>query len=111
MARHMVLTAEEQPNCPHEAITSVGKLPLGLAREAGNLLELTNICTMNCAELKGLYYDELTSILMSKNHLDKYFMAWLYVTTTKGFEQTFATNNIPETINDIGMSMQYMLNE
>lgn len=111
MARHMVLTAEEQRDCPQNAITSISKLPLGPAREAGTLLELVNTCTVNCTELKGLYYDQLTSMLMSKNHLNKYFMAWLYVTITQGFEQTFATNIIPGAINDIEMSRQYMLNE
>lgn len=110
MARHMALTAVEQSVKITDPITSVNRLPLGPAREAGTLLELASNCIMNCPEFKGLYYDQLASMLMPTNHLNKHFMAWLYVTITKGFAETFVTDTVPGKTNDINMSRQYTLN-
>lgn len=111
MARHIVKISGEQDACIPDPITNVNDLPHGAIREAGTILELAYACTLSCPELTGLYYDELTSMLMSNNHLDKYFMSWLYETIHEGFENSYVTQSVPDKINHIDMSMQYRINK
>lgn len=110
MARHIVKVSEEDEVSVPNPIINISALPPGTVREAATLLELAYTCTTSCPELTGLYYDQLTSMLMTNNHFDKYFMSWLYETIQEGFEKTYTVGSVPREIGDIKLSMQYMIN-
>ncbi|KAJ8931775.1 hypothetical protein NQ314_015307 [Rhamnusium bicolor] len=111
MAKHIAFRLEEQDvSFTEHSIITISMLPQGPAREAANLLDLTSMCTSGCPELMGLYYDQLTLMLMDTEHLDKYFMAWLHETITTEFESIYVTQKAPDSINDLQFSMQYLLN-
>lgn len=110
MARHLAKISRDQTGYIPNPVTYVSALPPGMVREAGSLLELAYTCTSSCPELTGLYYDQLTAMLMINNHLDKDFMSWLYETIQNGFEDTYILKNVPNKINDMELTMQYMIN-
>lgn len=110
MARHLVNISTEPTGYIPKSITSVSSLPSGTIRDAATLLELSFTCTSNCPELTGLYYDQVTSMLSTNNHLDKYFMSWLYETTQAGFEETYVVDSLPDKINGIELTMKYTIN-
>lgn len=110
MARHLVNISTQPSGYIPKNITAISSLPPGTIREAATLLELAYSCTANFPELTGLYYDQVSSMLMNNNHLDKYFMSWLYETTQAGFEQTYVANTLREKINSIELTMQFSLN-
>ncbi|KAJ8958316.1 hypothetical protein NQ318_017462 [Aromia moschata] len=93
-----------------ETPVTLNDLPYGPAREAACLLELTSTCTGNCPDFTGLYYDQLAMMLAENAYFDKYFMAWLHETVTSEFEETYVTETIPDNLNDLKVSMQYLLN-
>ncbi|KAJ8984875.1 hypothetical protein NQ317_002715 [Molorchus minor] len=111
MAKHIALRCEEQKDIelPDGHLT-ISDLPYGPAREAASLLELTGTCTGGSSEFTGLYYDQVAMMLSETSHLDKYFLAWLHETIIAEFENTYITETVPNNINDLKFSMQYVLN-
>lgn len=110
MASHLAKISVDQTDYIPTPITSVSALRPGMVKEAASLLELAYTCTSSCPELTGLYYDQLTAMLLTSDQLDKDFMSWLYETIQNGFEDRYILQNVPNKINDIELSMQYMIN-
>lgn len=111
MVRHIVTMSTEQTDYVSKPIHNVSDIPSRTIREAASLLELTYICTSRCPELTSLYYDQLTSMLMTKTNFEKYFLTWLYMIIQDGFENTYIVNNIPINTYEIQLKMDYMINE
>ncbi|CAH0552564.1 unnamed protein product [Brassicogethes aeneus] len=110
MAKHLATTNKEPSEIGEESVISIASLPQGNTRDAACLLELSCTSCANCPELMGLYYDQLASMLMTTQYLDKYFMGWLYETITHNFQTIFITETLPESTMDLEFSMQYELN-
>lgn len=112
MARSIARISDnsDTSSLPTTPIKHLSDLPQGRAREAATLLELANTCSMGNPDLMGLYYDQLASMLIANYHLDKFFLAWLYETITGDFRKLYISEVIPPPVNDIEMSLQYILN-
>lgn len=110
MVRHTAKISKEQSDYVPKPIPNISALPSDSVREAASLLELAQTCTSCGPELTGLYYDQLTSIFMTKNNFDRYFMSWLYETIHDGFKATYVIDNISTNVNDIELKMQYTIN-
>lgn len=110
MASHLAKISEDQTDYIPRPITSISALRPGMVKEAAALLELAYTCTSSCPELTGLYYDQLSAMLTISVQLDKDFMTWLYETIHNGFEERYCLKNIPNKINDMELTMQYMIN-
>lgn len=113
MARSIARISDnsDTSSLPTTPIKHLSDLPQGRAREAATLLELANTCSMGNPDLMGLYYDQLASMLIANYHLDKFFLAWLYETITGDFRKLYISEVIPPPVNDIEMSLQYILNK
>lgn len=110
MARHLVSTTEEQDVSIQGSICSINSLPYGPAREAASLLELAKTCTSGSADLLCLFYDQLAAMIMPDIHFEKHFILWLNETVTENFQEKYITQDVPEPINDLEISMQYLIN-
>lgn len=111
MVRHIAKVSEEQVDFVPQPIRTINAIPSSRVREAASLLELAYTCTSSFPELTSLYYDQLTSMCMTNNKFDKYFMTWLYLIIDNGFEDSYIVNTIPTCTNDIELKMEYMINE
>nr|XP_023021641.1 Fanconi anemia group D2 protein [Leptinotarsa decemlineata] len=114
MAQNIVRTTKdyEPPLLPKDSIKSISDLPRGSAREAGSLLDLATMCTSGCAELMGLYYDQLASMLIANHHLDQAFMAWLFENITADFTFKYI-GGISKTVmkeSNLELELQFSLN-
>lgn len=109
MAKHLAIkNDEENTNNCDESIT-IADLQ-GTTKDAAILLELVNVSTSNCPNLLGLYYDQLSNMLIETENLDSSFILWLYETVTNNFQNIFITETIPENINDLQFIIKYILN-
>lgn len=112
MAKCIVSTSVEQSEISVDEDTSfsIADLQDANTKEAAGLLDLTNISSAGSPDSIGLFYDELASMLISSENLDKYFLAWLKDTITNDFQNIFVAENFPSSINDVPLSAQYSLN-
>lgn len=109
MAHHIIKISEQSPT-QVKPVSTINALPPGRIREAASMLELAYKCTSNCPELTGLYYDQLTSMFLADNNIDKYFISWLYESIHDEFEKTYVVTHVPNRINDIEFTMHYGIN-
>lgn len=111
-AKNIGTTLEENDSSAlsNDSYASISDLPQGPAQQAASLLEMTNQSTLNCAIARGLYFDQLAQMVVTTEHLDKHFMAWLFDTITLNFQEIYLTEVPPEPINDIPITIQYNLN-
>jgi Fanconi anemia group D2 protein len=111
MVKNIATTTEDQSSVAisEDSILSVAQLQ-GPAKEAAAIMELTNTSTSGCHELVGLYYDQLATVLLKTENLDKHFLVWLYETITNDFQTIFVTESVCTDVNDLQFSMQYNLN-
>ncbi|XP_076254108.1 fancd2 [Rhynchophorus ferrugineus] len=108
MVKHMAsVDPDLDTSCSIDESLSIIDIPENNAKEAAFLVELINTCTGNCPELLGLFYDQLASILASPYYFDKYFLYWLYDTSTSHFKELFITDTVPDSKNDFTFTMQY----
>lgn len=113
MAKHIATTDEDQSEIEvdSESILDITRIPSEAAREATKLLQLTYTASSNLPILKALYYDELSSMLISANKLDRYFVGWLFETITQHFQDVFITETLTNnTIDGITLTSQYCIN-
>lgn len=112
MAKCIITTSTEQSDfsLDEDSSISMADLPDGSPKEAAGLLDLTNISSSGSPDSMGLFYDELASMLITSENLDKYFLAWLKDTITNDFQNIFIGENVPSSINDIPLITQYSLN-
>lgn len=85
-------------------------LPRGAPRDAAMLLELAHTSTMGSSEFLGLYYDQITAMLIVNSHFDLFFLAWLQETVTCIFKTTFTTEKVPEECSGLRFTKQLELN-
>lgn len=112
MAKHLAITSEDQSelSISDESLISIASLPAGKARDAAVLLELATASCASSADLMGLFYDQLASMLITTKYLDRHFMGWLYETITDCFQNKYVTEILPDKIMGLKFSMQYELN-
>ena len=111
MAKHVAATMDDQSDLSlsEETILSVNQLK-GSAKEAAAILELTNTSACTCPELLGLYYDELGSMLVKSDKVDKNFVTWLYDLVTNEFQHMYVAESVCDAINDLEFSKQFDIN-
>lgn len=112
MAKCLATVSKEQSDfsVDEDSSISIADLPDANTKEAAGLLDLTNISSSSNPDSLGLYYDELASMAISSENLDKYFLAWIKDTITNDFQTIFISENVPPSVNDVPLSLQYSLN-
>lgn len=112
MAKHIATTSSEQTdiNIDEDTTISMADLPDARSKEAAGLIDLTNISSESSPDSITLFYDELASMLITDEKLDKYFLAWLKDTITNDFQNIFIAEDVSSSINDIPITVQYSLN-
>lgn len=113
MAKHIASNATNEQSditIDDDTTISMADLPDEHSKEAAGLIDLTNISSASSWDSMVLFYDELASMLIASENLDKYFLAWLKDTITNDFQNIFIAETIPNKINDIPLTVQYSLN-
>nr|CAI5860802.1 unnamed protein product [Callosobruchus analis] len=110
MARHIALVSQERDVEVPKGILNIDQLPRGAARDAAAILELASASISGCPELIGLYYDQLSAMLLPNTYFEPYFLAWLHDTSTVNFNEKYLIDTVPNAVNDILFSSQYALN-
>ncbi|XP_060518844.1 Fanconi anemia group D2 protein [Cylas formicarius] len=112
MVKHLAMTENSQSDVTTmEDSMNITDVPEGPPRDAAYLLELINSCVETCPECLGLYYDQLASIFVNSGPVDKHFLCWLYESATNNFQSTFISETLPESVHNLQINMQYLLND
>lgn len=112
MIKYIAKTSKDQSSITidEDSSMSIADLPDEASRQAAGLLDLVRLSAENCSNSVSLYYDQLASMMITAENLDKYFVAWLIESTTDIFQKLFITDNVPQTINGIELTSQFSLN-
>lgn len=112
MAKNLANSSSEQSDIAldEDSSITIADLAEGNLKEAAGLLYLATSSSSSSPDSMGLLYDELASMLIISDNLDKYFLAWLKETITEEFKNVFIVENVSDSINDIPLTIQYSLN-
>lgn len=111
MAKHMAATGESLNEISFsEENISIYDLPLGKPQDIAKLFDMINKCTSNIPNLCGLYYDQLSAMIVDSGDMEPNSIYWLFTKITNEFESAFITDMTEERVGPIKLTFHHSLN-